>query len=63
MLNSKHRTGDHTIFVGEIIEAYAGQEAYQQTYDLEKARMIFHMGGSDFATLEPKIYRPETKKT
>ncbi|MBS7632436.1 flavin reductase family protein [Candidatus Bathyarchaeota archaeon] len=62
-LHSQHRTGDHTIFVGEIIEAYADHKSYQQTYDLNKARMIIHMGGSDFATLEPKIHRPEPLKT
>ncbi|MEM3608824.1 MAG: flavin reductase family protein [Candidatus Bathyarchaeia archaeon] len=59
-LHSKHVTGDHTIFVGEIIEAYADKQAFKNgEYDLEKARMIFHLGGSSFATLEPKVHTPK----
>ena len=58
-LHSQFSTGDHTIFVGEIIEAYANNEVFTDKYDLEKARMIFHLGGNDFATLEPKVFTPK----
>jgi len=57
-LHSQITTGDHTIFVGEIIEAYADKEVFRQEYDLKKAKMIFHLGGNDFATLAPKIFTP-----
>ncbi|MEM3700111.1 MAG: flavin reductase family protein [Candidatus Bathyarchaeia archaeon] len=57
-LHSQFTTGDHTIFVGEIVEAYASKEAFKELYDLEKARMIFHIGGDEFATLEPKVHKP-----
>jgi flavin reductase (DIM6/NTAB) family NADH-FMN oxidoreductase RutF len=59
-LHSKFATGDHTIFVGEIVEAYADKQALKGgEYNIEKARMIFHLGGSSFATLEPKVYTPK----
>lgn len=54
--------GDHTIFVGEVLEAYADREAYNGWYNLEKAKMVFHLGGDKFATLEPRIYRPKPFK-
>ncbi|MBC7129788.1 flavin reductase family protein [Candidatus Bathyarchaeota archaeon] len=60
-LHSQFTTGDHTIFVGEILEAYADKQALAgDRYDIEKARMIFHLGGDAFATLEPKILKPKT---
>jgi flavin reductase (DIM6/NTAB) family NADH-FMN oxidoreductase RutF len=59
-LHSKLATGDHTIFVGEILEAYANKQVLKGgEYDLEKARMIFHLGGNSFATLEPKVHVPK----
>ncbi|MGB9713884.1 MAG: flavin reductase family protein [Candidatus Bathyarchaeales archaeon] len=59
-LHSKHATGDHTIFVGEIVEAYADKQAFKNgEYNLEKAKMVFHLGGSNFATLEPKVHTPK----
>lgn len=60
-LYGKYPTGDHTIFVGEVVEAYANKDCFSEAgYNLEKARMIFHLGGSEFATLEPKIFKPKT---
>jgi flavin reductase (DIM6/NTAB) family NADH-FMN oxidoreductase RutF len=65
-LHNQFTTGDHTVFVGEIVEAYADKRAYVDGYDLKKAKMVFHLGGSEFATLDPKINKPKlprTKKT
>jgi len=58
-LHSQFQTGDHTIFVGEILEAYANKECFTSGYNLEKARMVFHLGGDEFATLQPKIFKPK----
>ena len=58
-LHSQFATGDHTIFIGEIIEAYADKEAFSEgEYDLKKAKMIFHVGGNEFATLRLRVFRP-----
>jgi flavin reductase (DIM6/NTAB) family NADH-FMN oxidoreductase RutF len=58
-LHSQFTTGDHTIFVGEIVEAYADKDAFTEEYNLEKAKMIFHLGGNEFATLKPKVFAPK----
>lgn len=58
-LHSKFLTGDHTLFIGKIVEAYADKEAFIEGYNLEEARMIFHLGANDFATLKPKVFTPK----
>jgi flavin reductase (DIM6/NTAB) family NADH-FMN oxidoreductase RutF len=60
-LHSQIATGDHTIFVGEIIRAYADREAFNEEYDLKKAKMIFHLSRNKFATLAPKIFKPKSR--
>lgn len=58
-LHSKLPTGDHTIFAGEVVEAYADNGIFNgEVYDIEKAKMIYHVGGAYFATLQPKIMKP-----
>jgi len=58
-LHSQFTTGDHTIFVGEIVEAYANKEAFADKYNLKNAKMIFHLGGDEFATLGSKVFKPK----
>jgi flavin reductase (DIM6/NTAB) family NADH-FMN oxidoreductase RutF len=58
-LHSQFTTGDHTIFVGEIVEAYADKEAFRNKYNLKNAKMIFHLGGDEFATLGSKVFKPK----
>jgi flavin reductase (DIM6/NTAB) family NADH-FMN oxidoreductase RutF len=58
-LHNQFTTGDHTIFVGEIVEAYADKEAFTDEYNLKKAKMVFHLGGNDFATLNSKVSMPK----
>ena len=51
-------TGDHTIFVGKILEAYADIGIFTDSgYDLKRARMLYHAGGNNFALLDPKLYK------
>jgi len=58
VVDSKFTTGDHTVFVGKILEAYADVSVFAESYDLKKARMLYHLGGNNFAILDPKIYKP-----
>ena len=52
-------TGDHTIFVGKILEAYADLGIFnEQGYDFKRARMLYHAGGNNFVLLEPKLFKP-----
>jgi flavin reductase (DIM6/NTAB) family NADH-FMN oxidoreductase RutF len=57
-VDSQVATGDHTIFVGKILAAYANPGAFTERYNLESARLLYHAGGNNFAVLDPKIYKP-----
>jgi flavin reductase (DIM6/NTAB) family NADH-FMN oxidoreductase RutF len=57
-VEDKFTTGDHTVFVGKIVEAYADAGLFTESYDLKKSRLLFHAGGNNFAVLDPKIFKP-----
>jgi flavin reductase (DIM6/NTAB) family NADH-FMN oxidoreductase RutF len=57
-VESQFATGDHTVFVGRVLESYANIGVFTETYDLKKARMLYHLGGNNFAVLDPKLYKP-----
>lgn len=54
----KLEVGDHTVFVGKILEAYANMGVFAESYDLKKARLLYHLGGNNFAVFDPKTYKP-----
>lgn len=56
-VNDQFTTGDHTVFIGEIVEAYADMGIFTESYDLKKTRMLYHAGGNNFAILDPKLYK------
>jgi flavin reductase (DIM6/NTAB) family NADH-FMN oxidoreductase RutF len=58
VVDSKFTTGDHTVFVGKIVDAYADVGVFSESFDLKKSRLLFHIGGNNFAVLDPKIYKP-----
>jgi flavin reductase (DIM6/NTAB) family NADH-FMN oxidoreductase RutF len=58
-LSQQITTGDHTIFVGEILVAYANEGIFDGTYDIKKVKHIYHIGEDDFATLAPKVTSPK----
>ena len=57
-VESEVTTGDHTVFVGNVVAAYANPGVFTESYDLKNARMLYHVGGNNFAILDPKIYKP-----
>jgi flavin reductase (DIM6/NTAB) family NADH-FMN oxidoreductase RutF len=56
-VENKFTTGDHNVFVGKILEAYADMGVFTESYDLKKTRMLYHAGGNNFALLDPKLYK------
>jgi flavin reductase (DIM6/NTAB) family NADH-FMN oxidoreductase RutF len=57
-IDGQFTTGDHTIFVGKILEAYADMGVFTESgYDLKKARVLYHAGGNNFALLDPRLYK------
>ena len=57
-VDSQFTTGDHTLFVGKVVAAYANPGVFKESYDLKNARMLYHLGGNNFAVLDPKNYKP-----
>jgi len=58
----KIKTGDHTLFVGEIVAAYANEGAFGKTFDIEKIKPVYHMGGDDFTTISSEVVSPPPPK-
>ncbi|MGD8565153.1 MAG: flavin reductase family protein [Candidatus Bathyarchaeota archaeon] len=53
------KAGDHVITVGRVVDAYANEDMFTKTYNLEKARLIYHLGGKRFTTLDPEVIEPD----
>ena len=51
-------TGDHTLFVGEVVAAYVNRRAFNKTFNVKKVKPVFHMGGDSFVTIFPKVVTP-----
>ena len=59
-LNQQVTTGDHTLFLGEVLTAYVNKNIFKgRKFDLELVKPIYHCGGDDFVTLSPKIITPK----
>jgi flavin reductase (DIM6/NTAB) family NADH-FMN oxidoreductase RutF len=55
-------TGDHTLFIGEVLTAYANEGTFSKTFNIRKIKPIYHMGGDDFATITAKVVSPPRPK-
>ncbi len=46
-----HEVGDHTVFIGEVIGAWAEEEAFDDTWKLEAEEMspLLHLGADQYA--------------
>jgi len=51
-------TGDHTLFIGEVVAAYVNRWVFTKTFNVKKVKPIFHMGGDSFVTVFPKVVTP-----
>lgn len=63
-LHRQMKTGDHTLFTGRVLAAYANDGVFNKKskkFDPKKVKLVYHMGGDDFATLAPEIVSPHLK--
>ncbi|MFQ6074000.1 MAG: flavin reductase family protein [Candidatus Bathyarchaeia archaeon] len=51
-------TGDHTIFIGEVLAAHVNEGVFDGKFDISKVNPIYHLGGDDFATLSSEVVTP-----
>ncbi len=48
-------TGDHTLFIGEAVAAYADEGAFDGEFiDIERVQQVYQVGGDVFTTLSKK---------
>jgi len=50
--------GDHTLFMGKVVKAYAREGVFDEIYNIEEFKPVFHLGGDNYTTVEKKIYKP-----
>jgi len=58
-LEGQITVGDHTLFTGRVLTAYANEGVFDKKFDVKKVKLVYHMGGDDFVTLAPKIVSPQ----
>jgi len=52
-------TGDHTVFIGEVVIAYADPEAFREDrYVLKKVKPLLYLGSDEFVTTSKEIVSP-----
>ncbi len=57
-LVQKITTGDHTIFIGEVLAAHVNEGVFDDKFNISKVNPIYHLGGDDFATLSSEVVTP-----
>lgn len=57
-LRQQISTGDHTLFIGDVLVAYANEGVFDRRFDLKRVKPVYHAGGDDFVTLSPEIITP-----
>ncbi|MGD0159318.1 MAG: flavin reductase family protein [Candidatus Bathyarchaeia archaeon] len=56
-LCGEFNTGDHTLFIGEIIAAYANKGAFGTVYDTRIAPILLELGGNKFAIPDRRVIK------
>ena len=42
--------GDHLLFIGEPVYAAADEDLFEGTWEVDKVKLIYHLGGGVFTT-------------
>jgi len=61
-LVEKIPTGDHTLFIGEVLTAYVNEGVFTRTFNIKKVKPVYHMGGDNFATISPRLILRRAQK-
>jgi len=54
-------TGDHTLFVGEILTAYVNEGTFTKarTFKVREVKPVLHLGADRFVTISPRVVEPK----
>jgi flavin reductase (DIM6/NTAB) family NADH-FMN oxidoreductase RutF len=58
-LSQAFTTGDHVVFIGEVVAASADEGSFSDVFDIKRVKLLYHLGGDKFATLLEEIEAPE----
>jgi len=53
------RRGDHALVIGNVIAAYARNDAFRGLYDVKQFQPLLHLGGDVFTTTSDKTIEPD----
>jgi flavin reductase (DIM6/NTAB) family NADH-FMN oxidoreductase RutF len=54
------KTGDHTLFIGKVVAAYANKGTFDgQFMDIERVRNFYQVSSISYATLNKELLKPE----
>lgn len=54
-------TGDHTVFVGEVLSASVEESLFDEYWIVDKAKLIHHLGGEMYTVPEKRVKAPESR--
>jgi len=54
-LRDVKEAGDHFLFIGEVIYASAEENLFDEVWDVNKVKLIYHLGGKIFTSSDKKI--------
>ncbi|MCD6529226.1 flavin reductase family protein [Candidatus Bathyarchaeota archaeon] len=57
-LYKKVPAGDHTIFIGEVVASYAKEGTFEESFDIKKVKLIYHIAGDRFTTTSEDAVTP-----
>lgn len=57
-LYGEHEAGDHVLVLGRVLAAHARENFFHRTYDVSRARPLFHLGGDRYTTISGEELRP-----
>lgn len=55
ILKEEKETGDHILFIGEVIFASAEEKFFSEFWDVNKVKLIYHLGGRVFTSSDKII--------
>ncbi len=58
IVNRQISVGDHTIFLGKVVTAYVNEGLFSETFNIKKAKLVYHLGGDAFTTLSDERVVP-----
>lgn len=50
--------GDHSFFMGRVVDAYVKPDIFDEVYNPRRAKLLLHSGGNIYATIADEVLTP-----